>query len=222
MDRKVDQGKIGSLTASRAVLAMLIALMLVSGCSGSSRQDDGATAAVADEPASGSSDSSTSSADLSLRASPTTVDEGGSTTLSWSAADADSCSASGGWSGERAASGSETVGPLNAGTTYTLTCSGPGGSTMQMISVEVKGPVTLSWVAPAENVDGSQLDDLAGYRIYYGEQSRSYSDVAEVADAAASSHTLSLVTGEYYLAMTALDQEGNESGYSNEVVRTRD
>ena len=89
MDLKVDQGISGSPAASRAVLAMLVTLMLATGCSGSSSQDDSAAAAAADDPASDTSDSSASSADLSLRASPATVDEGGSTTLSWSAADAE-------------------------------------------------------------------------------------------------------------------------------------
>ena len=92
---------------------------------------------------------------------------------------------------------------------------------LEMISVAVIGPVQLSWVAPSENVDGSQLTDLAGYRIYYGLSSRSYSDMVELVDPGMTSHTLSLASGDYFMAMTALDGEGNESGYSNEVLKTR-
>jgi hypothetical protein len=32
---------------------------------------------------------------------------------------------------------------------------------------------------------------------------------------------MALPTGEYFFAMTAVDGEGNESAYSNEVIKTR-
>ena len=55
---------------------------------------------------------------------------GSSTTLAWSSAGATSCTASGAWSGSKAASGSETVTPTYVGTqTYTLVCSNLGGPT---------------------------------------------------------------------------------------------
>ena len=130
--------------------------------------------------------------------------------MSWSASDADGCTASGAWSGTRSTTGSESVGPLSIGATFSLTCSGAGGSAIQMISVSVTGPVQLSWVAPSENVDGSQLIDLAGYRIYFGDSSRAYSDMVELSDAAATNHILTLASGDYFVAMTALDAEGNE------------
>ncbi|MEZ5559896.1 MAG: fibronectin type III domain-containing protein [Pseudomonadales bacterium] len=79
--------------------------------------------------------------------------------------------------------------------------------------------MTLAWQAPTENVDGSPLTDLAGYRVYYGEQSRAYTDTVDVSDNAATSTSLTLVSGSYYFAMTALDSVGNESAYSNEVVK---
>ncbi|MDP2648013.1 MAG: PKD domain-containing protein, partial [Candidatus Yanofskybacteria bacterium] len=57
------------------------------------------------------------------------VVSGGSPTLSWNAPNATSCTASGGWSGAKAApSGSQVVGPLSANTTFTLTCSASGYS----------------------------------------------------------------------------------------------
>ena len=159
--------------------------------------------------------------DVNLTASNLSVPEGGSVTLSWNATGADSCSASGGWSGQLAASGSQLVGPVTAGTTFSLNCNGPGGTSLEMISVAVVGPVDLSWVAPDQNADGSELVDLAGYKLYYGENSREYSEVVELADASATSHTLDLPTGSYYFAMTAFDTEGHESSYSNEVQRYR-
>jgi hypothetical protein len=72
-----------------------------------------------------------------LGASAMSVQTGGSVTLTWSSTDATSCTASGGWSGSRATSGSETVGPLNANTTFTLSCSGPGGSHDASVAVTI-------------------------------------------------------------------------------------
>ena len=34
--------------------------------------------------------------------------------------------------------------------------------------------ITLNWARPATNTDGTQLTDLAGYKVYYGASSRSY------------------------------------------------
>jgi hypothetical protein len=79
--------------------------------------------------------------------------------------------------------------------------------------------VTLGWQAPTENVDGSSLTDLAGYRIYYGEFSRAYTDEVPVGNAGSTEYAVTLPSGSYYFAMTAMDAEGNESGYSNEVVK---
>jgi hypothetical protein len=58
---------------------------------------------------------------LSLATS--TISLGNSTTLSWSAINATGCTASGGWSGAVATSGSQTVKPAATGTTsYSLSC----------------------------------------------------------------------------------------------------
>lgn len=204
-------------------------VLLAAGCTGSSaKTDDVATAnapAAGTDSGSGSGSGGTPPAagapTVTLSASDLEIDEGGSVNLVWSSTNADSCTASGGWSGDLPASGSRNVGPLSAGTTFSLSCTGAGGSALEMLSVGVIGPVQLSWVAPEENVDGSSLTDLAGYRIYYGTSSRSYSDMVDLANPAATAHTLTLASGDYYVAMTALDGEGNESAYSNEVIKTR-
>ena len=147
------------------------------------------------------------------------MDNGDSTVLTWSSANTTSCNASGGWSGSRATSGQATVGPITSNTTYTLSCSGAGGTSLAMISVNVVGELSLNWVAPTENVDGTPLTDLASYRIYYGLFSRSYTDQVAVNNSAATSFSVAVPGGTYYVAMTAIDGEGNESGYSNEIQR---
>ena len=89
-----------------------------------------------------------------------------------------------------------------------------------MISVRVNDSVTLNWQAPAQNVDGTPLTDLAGYRIYYGQQSRNYSESVPINGTSRTDYSLNLSSGDYYFAMTAIDADGNESGYSNEVLKT--
>lgn len=66
----------------------------------------------------------------------------------------------------------------------------------------------------------SPEDDLAGYKIYYGELSGKYAfhDVS----GRETSYTLSgLIPGKtYYIALTAYDYSGNESAYSDELIYT--
>jgi hypothetical protein len=65
-------------------------------------------------------------------------------TLSWTSANAAACTASGDWSGSRATSGSETVTlPPNSSAfsrSYTLTCTGPGGTNTDTVSLSVQAP----------------------------------------------------------------------------------
>ncbi len=69
---------------------------------------------------------------------------------------------------------------------------------------------TLSWNPNSE-------DDLAGYKIYYGNSSGSYHTSVDVGNQL--SYTISNLTEgeEYFFAATAYDFSENESGYSNEV-----
>jgi hypothetical protein len=72
---------------------------------------------------------------VTISANPTVIDAGTSSTLTWSSTDATSCIASDGWSGNRATAGSTSTGTLNFDTTFTLTCTGPGGSTSASVTV---------------------------------------------------------------------------------------
>ena len=85
-----------------------------------------------------------------------TVPVGTPATLQWSAKYAETCTASGGWSGTQPTSGSVTTDPLMADTSYTLTCSGVGGSSSQSAEVVVATPaptVTLT-ASPATVANG--------------------------------------------------------------------
>jgi hypothetical protein len=64
---------------------------------------------------------------VSVSISPSAVMPGQSATLTWSSSNATSCTVSGAWSSQLAASGSASVMLQGTGTqTYTLLCSGAG------------------------------------------------------------------------------------------------
>ena len=86
----------------------------------------------------------------------------------------------------------------------------------------VEVTAVLTWDIPTENVDGSPLVDLAGFNIYWGQVSRSYSDTVDIADPASDEYTWIFevdVPTTIYFAMTAYDDDGNESAFSNEVFK---
>jgi uncharacterized protein (TIGR03118 family) len=66
---------------------------------------------------------------VTLSVAPTTITVGQSATLTWSTMSATSCTASSGWTGTEATSGTQVVTPTASGNiTYTLTCTAPSGS----------------------------------------------------------------------------------------------
>ena len=82
---------------------------------------------------------------VSLSATPTSITAGGSTTLGWSSTNATGCTASGGWSGAKAASGNEVVSNITVATTYSLSCTGAGGtSTPAVANVTITVPTTAT------------------------------------------------------------------------------
>lgn len=83
---------------------------------------------------------------VSISASPQTVASGAQSTISWTSTNATSCSASGAWSGSVATSGTYATPSLTADSTYTLTCSGPGGSTTSAVLVTIQNNVrSIYW-----------------------------------------------------------------------------
>ena len=160
---------------------------------------------------------------VALTAEESVVSAGDATTLTWTSQNATGCEASGDWTGPRETSGSESTGALQTSESYTLTFTGAGGSALSITTVEVLTDVTLAWDAPTTNVDGSDLTDLAGYRLYIGDVSGSYgSEPIELPGSAETTYTTPLEPGVYYMAVTAYDEDGTESDFSNEIVVTVD
>ena len=80
-------------------------------------------------------------------------------------------------------------------------------------SAQAQSSVTLAW-----NPDAGT--NIAGYKIYYGVASRTYTNANYIGNATNATIS-SLISGTiYYFAATAYDTSGLESDYSTEVVYT--
>jgi len=95
----------------------------------------------------------------SFTATPTSIAPGGTATLAWQTQNATACTAVGGWTGQKATSGSQSVQP-SATTAHTLTCAAGGvSSTPASVTVTVNTPTPL----PA--VTGLTATTSAGPRV---------------------------------------------------------
>lgn len=82
---------------------------------------------------------------VSLTLAPANINTAQTTVLSWSSANATSCTASGAWSGAKATAGSVTVTPNAAGNfTYSLACSGEGGTANASAALSVTAALSNS------------------------------------------------------------------------------
>lgn len=98
--------------------------------------------------------------------------------------------------------------------------SGPG-DTEESTTGPTEGPqaVTLAWSEPSHDANGDPLEDLAGYRIYYGRQSPVTPDNASTVEVGLETrHTVEeLEPDVWFFAVTAVDESGNESDLSDEL-----
>ncbi len=77
--------------------------------------------------------------------------------------------------------------------------------------------VELEWTPPPGNTDGTVLNDLAGYKVYYGTVSGAYTQSVDVGN----TNSVRLVGLQwdttYFSAVKAYNHEGIESGFSEEI-----
>jgi hypothetical protein len=146
---------------------------------------------------------------VTLTANKTSSTGGFAPVLTWSTNPvAQSCAASGGWSGNKAASGTQTLATINASTNFTLTCTWGNGS------------ANVTWTAPTTNVDGSALTNLARFKVYYGTSSTALTSSTTVDDITARSATVSPLTpGTWYFSVRAVNTTGTESADSNVATK---
>lgn len=83
------------------------------------------------------------------------------------------------------------------------------------------GSAMLTWEVPTLRMDGSALTNLAGFRVYYGTKSGSYTMKLDLPNAGITGCVVDgLTTGTYYFVTTAYDTSGVESAYSAEASKT--
>lgn len=83
------------------------------------------------------------------------------------------------------------------------------------------GSATVSWTSPTANTNGSALTNLAGHRIYYGTDTASLTEVANVPGAGITSHVVSNLTpGTWYFVVRAYNADGVESDSSGVASKT--
>jgi hypothetical protein len=75
------------------------------------------------------------------------------------------------------------------------------------------GPIRLSWNANSEG-------DLAGYKLYFGRTTGTYNSAGSPIDVGnVTSYPMTISdTGDWFFAVTAYDEEDNESEFSSEAT----
>ena len=83
------------------------------------------------------------------------------------------------------------------------------------------GSATLSWNPPTENVDGTALTDLSGYRIYYGRSATQLNQSVVLNNPGLTRYVVeNLAPAQWHFAMTSVNSSGVESGRSPTVSKT--
>ncbi len=81
--------------------------------------------------------------------------------------------------------------------------------------------ITLSWLAPTENTDGSALTNLAGFHIYYGTSASNLTEEISIDTVGQLTCVIDeLSSGTWYFEVLAVNSSGNQSGPSTTVSAT--
>jgi len=135
------------------------------------------------------------------------------------------------WASFNTATGALSGTPTTAGTYSNIVISvsdGTASTSLASFNIVVSTPATvgtasLSWSPPTEYTNNTPLASLAGYAIYYGTTRGIYPNKITLSNPGLTTYVVENLTGgnrTYYFVMTAIDNMGRESGYSNVVVRT--
>jgi len=123
-------------------------------------------------------------------------------------------------------SGTPTAGDVGSYSNILISVSdGQLTASLASFSIAVQqvsnGSATLSWQPPEQRTDGSQLTNLAGYRIRYGTATGSYTNVITLTNPGLTSYVIeNLPPATYYFVMAAFDNQGAESANTSPVSKT--
>ena len=82
------------------------------------------------------------------------------------------------------------------------------------------GSAALTWIPPTENIDGTALTNLAGYRLYWGRQPSNYTSSVAIMNPGITAYVVeNLASGTYYFVATAVNLNGTESVVSPEIAQ---
>jgi hypothetical protein len=91
---------------------------------------------------------------------------------------------------------------------------------MQNVADPAAGDAKLSWVPPTEREDGTALESVSGYRIYYGRAPEELEHGIEVGREVTEYQIHNLGSGTWYFAVAAICEQGIESAPSSVVQKT--
>jgi hypothetical protein len=151
---------------------------------------------------------------LTLTATPSTIIAGQTTILAWLSTNTTSCTASGGWSGAQPLLGELVVATAST-TTYTLTCTGPSGSTAKSVTVTVDGgpaSLTLTW---DDNAGGTAIVKVERKT----EPAGAYEQIAATSTGATTYVDTTPFKGTTYCYRVRASNANGDSGYSNEACK---
>ena len=212
---------------------MLASCLTLAGCQGDVTTTPNGTPAAASTSSSTSlpaavalsgSPATTVTAGTNYVFTPTVTAGGGTITFSvaglpaWATFD----SATGTLSGKPATSDEGTTAPITITAANSDSNAQIGPFTVQVSApAATSASVTLDWVAPTTNVDGSPITGLAGFHIYYGTSAQSLSTTVTITDPTLTTVTVNgLTSGTYYFTIVAYNTAGEDSSDSNVASKT--
>ena len=98
---------------------------------------------------------------VTLRAESEEIAEFASAKLAWESSNASVCFADGAWSGQRATSGSFVTSPLAQDETFRLSCEGPEGTAVAMVTVRTES-AAIRWQAASHRFETARRACAAG------------------------------------------------------------
>ncbi|HEY5759240.1 MAG TPA: putative Ig domain-containing protein [Steroidobacter sp.] len=125
-------------------------------------------------------------------------------------------------------SGTPTAAQVGAYGNITVTVSdGTANATVGPFTITVSdvanasGSATLSWTPPTQNSDGTNLGNLAGYRVIYGRTSGNLDQTVNVDNPSINRYVVeNLSSGTWYFAVVAVNATGVTSPLSNTASKT--
>nr|ACZ28660.1 hypothetical protein [uncultured organism] len=103
-----------------------------------------------------------------------------------------------------------------------LACSDGGSSSTSPDGGDGTGQIIISWAPPTSNTDGTELTNLANYKIYYGESPDRMTNIIQFSNTGQTSYEVDNLDSNtlYFFTMSSLNSLNVESTYSEIISQT--